>query len=91
MARPKKYDSSAAKQAAYRARQEASTRLVDRAALDALHERLERLHHAIARAATSGDPFASRCRAASIDSMLDRLVDAFSEESSQRVDGVSQT
>lgn len=82
MARPRRFESDAAKQAAYRARQEASLTLVDRAALAALHGRLERLQGAISCAARQGSAFASRCRAVSIDSMLDKLVDAFLEESS---------
>lgn len=91
MARPRRFESDAAKQAAYRARQEASLTLVDRAALDALHGRLERLQGAIACAARQGSPFASRCRAVSIDSMLDKLVDAFFEECSPRESVPSKT
>ena len=84
MARPRQYASAAQKQAAYRARLEASTALVDRRALEHLHERLERLQTAIGSAARAGDPLARRCRAASIETMLDKLAAAFQEQASQR-------
>ena len=87
MARSKVYASAAEKQAAYRARLDATTALVDRAALDRLHQRLEQLQAAIGSAARSGDPFARRCRAISIDTMLDKLVAAFQQEACRRVDG----
>lgn len=77
MARPKQYQSVAAKQAAYRTRQAATTVVVDRTALKRLHERLETLQSAMAEAARRGDPLASQCRAASIDTMLDNLIVAF--------------
>ena len=77
MARPQQYQSAAAKQAAYRLRQTASTVVVDRAALDRLHKRLDTLQSALAEAARRGDPLARRCRAASIDTMLDKLTAAF--------------
>jgi len=84
LARPKQYASAAQKQAAYRARLEASTVLVDRSALERLHERLNRLQAAIGSAAGAGDPFARRCHAASIETMLDKLAAAFQEAASQR-------
>ena len=77
MARPQHYQSAAAKQAAYRLRQAATTVAVDRAALARLHERLDILQTALADAAGRGDPLARRCRAASIDTMLDKLIAAF--------------
>ena len=43
MTRPKRYACSAEKQAAYRARLCASTAVVDRRALERLHQRLEDL------------------------------------------------
>lgn len=77
MARPQQYQSAAAKQAAYRLRQTATTVAVDRAALDRLHQRLDALQRAVAEAARRGDPLARRCRAASIDTVLDKLIAAF--------------
>ena len=77
MARPRQYQSAAAKQAAYRLRQRANTVTVDRAALDRLHQRLDILQSAVAEAARHGDPLARRCRAASIDTLLDKLTAAF--------------
>ena len=77
MARPRQYQSAAAKQAAYRLRQTATTVVVDRAALDKLHQRLDTLQTALAEAARRGDPLARHCRAASIDTMLDKLIAAF--------------
>lgn len=80
MARPREFDSAASKQAAYRARHTAKLVSVDRAALAGLHDRLERLQSAIVCAAGNGSVFANRCRASSIDSMLDNLIDAFMDE-----------
>ena len=80
MSRPKEFDSAASKQAAYRARRAAQRVSVDRAALDALHDRLERLQSAILCASRNGSGFASRCYASSIDSLLDNLIDAFLDE-----------
>jgi len=77
MARPQQYQSAAAKQAAYRLRRAATTVAVDRGALDRLHKRLDTLQTALAEAARHGDPLACRCRAASIDTMLDKLIAAF--------------
>ncbi|WP_395091438.1 hypothetical protein [Armatimonas sp.] len=80
MARPREFDCAASKQAAYRARHVAKLVSVDRAALAGLHDRLERLQSAIVCAARNGSGFANRCRASSIDSMLDNLIDAFMDE-----------
>lgn len=91
MARPKQYASSADKQAAYRSRVDATRVVVDRVALDNLHERLERLQGAIGCAARNGVPFATRCYAASIETMLDKLVVAFTEEASPRAGGTDTT
>ena len=77
MPRPQQYQSAAAKQAAYRLRHTATTVAVDRAALDKLHQRLDTLQTALTEAARRGDPLARRCRAASIDTMLDKLIAAF--------------
>jgi hypothetical protein len=87
MARSKVYASAAEKQAAYRARLDATTAMVDRAALDRLHQRLEQLQAAIGSAARSGDPFARRCRTVSVETMLDKLIAAFQEEACRHATG----
>ena len=91
MSRPKRYASAAQKQAAYRQRQEAALVTVDRVALERLHERLEQLRTAVGYAAQQGNGFARRCRAASMETMLDKLIAAFLEESSPPSSEASQT
>ena len=88
MSRPREFDCAASKQAAYRARRAAQLVSVDRAALDALHDRLERLQSAILCASRNGSGFGNRCHASSIDSMLDNLIDALLDEAVS-VDGAS--
>lgn len=90
MARPQQYQSAAAKQAAYRLRQTATTVVIDRAALDRLHKRLDTLQSALAEAARRGDPLALRCRAVSIDTMLDKLITAFQAADSTGSDPTPQ-
>ena len=87
MARPKQYASAAEKQAAYRARVGATTAIVDRSALDRLHQRLDQLQAAIGSAARAGDPFARRCHAVSVETMLDKLVTAFQQEACRHAAG----
>lgn len=77
MARPRQYSNAATRQAAYRARLATTTTVVDRAALDRLHAKLETLQETIREAAGHGDPFARRCSAVSVDTMLDKLITAF--------------
>ena len=77
MARPRQYSNAATRQAAYRARLATTTTVVDRAALDRLHTKLETLQETIREAAGHGDPFARRCTAVSVDTMLDKLIAAF--------------
>ncbi len=55
MGRPRQYDSGAQRQRAFRRRQEATTRRVDRGALDGLEGRLNRLQAAMWAAADAGD------------------------------------
>jgi hypothetical protein len=91
MSRPKRYASAAEKQAAYRQRQEAALVSVDRVALERLHERLELLRTAIGTAAQQGNGFARRCRAASMETMLDKLIAAFLEAESPLSSDANQT
>jgi hypothetical protein len=79
MGRPKLYSSGAQKQAAYRARLEASTAVVDRQALDHLRQRSEALQEAVSVAARRGDPLARRCVAASVETVLEKVTAAFQE------------
>ncbi len=77
MPRPRQYASDAERQRACRARLAPLTVRVDRQALDRLHARLDRLQTAIQAAAHAGDPAALACRAASTDTLLDRLASHF--------------
>ena len=77
MARPRQYANAAAKQSAYRQRLAATTAVVDRAALEQLHLRLNTLQDALWEAARRGDALASQCMAASVETMLDKLTAAF--------------
>ena len=69
MPRPQKYADPAARQAAHRARQEAKQGL--------LLEALYRLETAMWEAGDRGDALALACRSGSLQSMLERLKDAF--------------
>jgi hypothetical protein len=77
MGRPRKYLDDAEKQAAYRARLAAETATVDRAALDALHERLDALQTAIHGAAARGDETARIVGSANIETLLENLAAHF--------------
>jgi hypothetical protein len=77
MGRPRLYRSGAERQRAFRQRLEAETMRVDRAALDQLHARLDRLQAAVRAAASAGDDVASACSAASVDTMLEKLTRYF--------------
>ncbi len=80
MPRPKQYPSVAARQAAYRQRLAATTAVVDRVALERLHEQLQQLQQVIADAAQHGDPLACQCRAGAVDTMLEKLITAFARK-----------
>ena len=77
MPRPRQYATDAERQRACRARLAQLTVRVDRAALDRLHARLDRLQMALYAAADAGDPTALACRAASTDTLLERLASHF--------------
>ena len=76
MPRPKQYPSPAAKQAAYRQRLATTTAVVDRAALNRLHEQLQRLQQVIADAAQQGDPRDCQSRAGAVEPIQQRLITA---------------
>jgi hypothetical protein len=77
MGRPRQYASNAERQRAFRQRQEEQVARVDRGALDRLHARLDQLQAALWAAADAGDETARACRAAGIDTMLERLTGHF--------------
>jgi hypothetical protein len=73
MGRPRKYLSDAERQAAKRARDKVEWVEVPRVAHAAHSARLEALQQAVSDAAKQGDAAAVACRAASVDTMLDKL------------------
>jgi hypothetical protein len=77
MGRPRLYGSGAERQRAFRQRLEVETVRVDRAALDRLHARLDRLQEAVRAAANAGDDVASACSAASVETLLEKLTRYF--------------
>lgn len=77
MGRPRQYASDAERQRAFRRRLEEEWVRVDRGALEQLHTRLDRLQEAIRAAAAAGDPTAQACGAASVDTLLERLIQHF--------------
>jgi len=82
MPRPRLHKDDAARQRACRQKLKETSVLVDRKALTHLESRLETLRLTIYEAASAGDSFALRCRAASVDTMLDRLIVAFHNKAS---------
>jgi hypothetical protein len=79
MGRPRQYHSGAERQQAFRRRQEATTRRVDRGALDGLEARLDRLQAAMWAAADAGDETARQCRAAGVETILEKLTRHFAD------------
>jgi hypothetical protein len=77
MGRPRRHESAAQRQRAYRERQEETWAQVDRRALERMNGRLEELQEAVRQAAAAGDETARRCRAGSVDTMLERLIEHF--------------
>jgi hypothetical protein len=77
MGRPRRYESAAERQRAYRQREEETWAQVDRGALERMNGRLDQLQEAVRRAAAAGDETAQRCRAGSVETMLERLIRHF--------------
>jgi hypothetical protein len=73
MGRPRQYESDAERQAAHRARDKAQWVEVPRDAHKAHSDRLDALQQAIGEAAKQGDEMAKSCRAANVDTMLEKL------------------
>jgi hypothetical protein len=77
MGRPRRYESAAERQRAYRQREEETWAQVDRGALTKLNGRLDQLQEAVRRAAAAGDETARACQAGSVDTLLERLIEHF--------------
>lgn len=77
MGRRREYGSGAERQRAYRERETARWAEVDRGALERMNERLEQLREAVERAARAGDGTAGNCRASSVESVMERLIEHF--------------
>ncbi len=77
MGRPRKYLNDAERQAAHRKRSKAEWVEVRRVAHEAHSARLEALQGAIGAAAKKGEPVALACRAGSVDTMLELLIQWF--------------
>jgi hypothetical protein len=86
MGRPRRYASGAERQRAYRAREQEQWAQVDRRALEGLQGRLDRLQRAVDRAAGAGDETARGCRAASVDTLLERLIRHFEGRGSEQTE-----
>ncbi len=71
MGRPRKYETDAERQRAYRQRYAREVVPVDRHAWEQLHLRLDHLHQAIDAAAKAGDPTARACRAIMTETVLE--------------------
>jgi N-acetylglucosamine kinase-like BadF-type ATPase len=80
MGRLRKYESDAARKAAQRERDKAEWVQVPRAVHEAHAARLEALQRAVNDAARRGDAVAVRCRAASVDTVLENLTKYFELE-----------
>ena len=77
MGRLRKYESDAARKAAQRERDKAEWVQVPRVVHEAHTARLEALQRAVNDAARRGDAVAARCRAASVDTVLENLTKYF--------------
>jgi hypothetical protein len=77
MGRIRKYESAAARKAAQRERDKAAWVQVQRAGWEALHLRLDALQRAVVVAARRGDATAQECQAASVETLLDQLIEHF--------------
>jgi hypothetical protein len=77
MGRPRQYASGAERQRAFRARLEGEWPRVNGRALSRLNERLNQLQAAVWAAAAAGDETARACSAASLETVLDRVIQQF--------------
>ena len=79
MGRPRQYGSGAERQRAFRQRLEAEWPRVNGAALERLHRRLDELQQAVWAARDAGDESARACSAASVETVLERVIRHFQE------------
>jgi hypothetical protein len=84
MGRPRQYESPAARQRAFRQRREAEWPRVNGEALGRLHEQMLRLQAAVGAAAEAGDETARACRAASVETVLERVIQQFEARAAAR-------
>lgn len=90
MSRPRLYNSSAEKQAAYRRRLSEETLLVDRRAIERLEQRLERLRDAVLCAADREDPLARKCVGGSTDTVVEKLTALFASRPTSEAEVTKQ-
>lgn len=85
MGRPKVHESNADRQRAWREKRKRETTVVNRNSLANLNSKLEMLQNAIADAAAAGDKQSRNLQAASVDTMLEKLIFEFSKRAPQKV------
>ena len=79
MGRPRQYGSGAERQRAFRQRLEAAWPRVNGGALARLHQRLDELQRAVWAARDAGDESGRACSAASVETVLERVIEHFQE------------
>src|SRR5574341_1201104 len=84
MGRPRRYGGGAERQRAFRERLETEWPRVNARALTRLNERLDQLQAAVRAAAAVGDESARACEAASVETVLERVIRHFEERAGVR-------
>jgi hypothetical protein len=84
MGRPRQYASAAERQRAYRERLDEEMVRVNRRSLERLEAQLEELHQAVQAASRAGNSVAQACNEGSIEGMLARMTDYFTEKAVRR-------
>ena len=79
MGRPRQYGSGAERQRAFRQLLEAEWARVNGAAFERLKRRLEELQQAVWAAQDAGDEIGQACSAASVETVLERVIGHFQE------------
>ena len=77
MGRPRQYGSGAQRQRAFRERLEAEWPRVYGRGLERLRQQMEQLQAAVCAAAEAGDEMARACQAASVETVLERVIEHF--------------
>jgi hypothetical protein len=83
MGRPRQYGSDAERQRAFRQRLQTEWPRVNGAALERLHQRLDELQQAVWAAEDAGDESGRACSAASVETVLERVIQHFHERARQ--------